>query len=54
VDGTTQRMPDSDENRPYFGLANGGHRGLIRTALGLDWTSARRLHSQIKNSSALR
>jgi len=27
VDGTTLRVPDSDENREHFGLVNGGHRG---------------------------
>jgi Insertion element 4 transposase N-terminal len=27
VDGTTLRVPDSMENRAYFGLADGGHRG---------------------------
>jgi hypothetical protein len=27
VDGTTVRVPDSDENREHFGLASGGHRG---------------------------
>lgn len=28
VDGTTCKVPDSDENRKHFGLANGGNRGL--------------------------
>ena len=37
VDGTTQRVPDSEENRSYFGLADGGERGtsgypLVRLA----------------------
>jgi hypothetical protein len=37
VDGVTLRVPDSDENREHFGLANGGHRGtsgypLVRMA----------------------
>ncbi|ACY14864.1 IS4 family transposase [Haliangium ochraceum] len=27
VDGTTLRVPDSEENRDHFGLANGGARG---------------------------
>lgn len=27
VDGTTLRVPDSEENREHFGLASGGHRG---------------------------
>ena len=27
VDGTTLRVPDSDENREHFGLASGGKRG---------------------------
>lgn len=27
LDGSTFRVPDSDANRAYFGLANGGHRG---------------------------
>lgn len=27
VDGTTLRVPDSQENREHFGLASGGHRG---------------------------
>lgn len=27
VDGTTLRVPESDENREHFGLASGGHRG---------------------------
>ncbi len=27
VDGTTLRVPDSDENREHFGLASGGNRG---------------------------
>ncbi len=28
VDGTTFRVPDTEENREHFGLASGGHRGL--------------------------
>ena len=28
LDGTTLRVPDSDENRACFGLASGGHRGM--------------------------
>lgn len=37
VDGTTLRVPDSEENREHFGLASGGHRGasgypLVRLA----------------------
>lgn len=37
VDGTTMRVPDSQENREHFGLAGGGHRGdsgypLVRLA----------------------
>lgn len=27
LDGTTLRVPDSEENREHFGLASGGHRG---------------------------
>jgi hypothetical protein len=27
VDGTTMKVPDSDENREHFGLASGGDRG---------------------------
>lgn len=27
MDGSTLRVPDSDENRAHFGLASGGHRG---------------------------
>jgi hypothetical protein len=38
VDGTTLRAPDSEENREYFGLADGGERGtsgypLVRLAV---------------------
>ncbi len=37
VDGMTLRVPDSEENRDFFGLASGGHRGtsgypLVRMA----------------------
>ena len=28
VDGTTLKVPDTDENREHFGLASGGNRGL--------------------------
>lgn len=27
IDGTTMRIPDSDDNRDHFGLASGGNRG---------------------------